>query len=145
MQAKTFSTDGYCPPSVPTCTTPATLQAINPADLPDELHQGSGSIGGPIVKDKTFYFLTGDYTHQDRTTYLSSTLPSFVLPPDGSLEYVGHYRQKLFNGRVDHKLSPAQTLMFRVNYDHFYDTNPNDAVVGTSAPLSTAAGREPLR
>src|SRR6187401_2052688 len=134
MQAKTFSTDGYCPPSVPTCVTPATLQAINPADLPDELHQGSGSIGGPIVKDKTFYFVTGDYTHQDRTTYLSPTLPSFVLPPDGSLEYVGHYRQKLFNGRVDHKLSPAQSLMFRVNYDHFYDTNPNDAVVGTSAP-----------
>ena len=25
------------------------------------------------------------------------TLPSFVLPPDGSLSYVGHYRQKLFN------------------------------------------------
>ncbi len=24
--------------------------------------------------------------------------------------------------------------MVRGNYDHFYDTNPNDAVVGTSAP-----------
>jgi hypothetical protein len=24
--------------------------------------------------------------------------------------------------------------MFRINYDHFFDTNPNDAVVGTSAP-----------
>src|SRR4029079_14480574 len=30
--------------------------------------------------------------------------------------------------------SPSQNLMIRVNYDHFYDTNPNDAVVGTSAP-----------
>src|SRR5262249_24192884 len=27
-----------------------------------------------------------------------------------------------------------QTLMLRANYDHFYDTNPNDAVVGTNAP-----------
>src|SRR5258706_1677775 len=30
MQAKTFSTKGYCPSSVPTCTTPSTLVAINP-------------------------------------------------------------------------------------------------------------------
>jgi hypothetical protein len=134
MQAKTFSTRGYCPPSAPTCTTPGTLVAINPADLPDELNQVSGSIGGPLAKDKTFIFATADYTAQNRTTFLSSTLPAFVLPADGRLEYVGHYRQTLFNGRIDHKLSPAQTLMVRANYDHFYDTNPNDAVVGTSAP-----------
>ena len=85
-------------------------------------------------KDKTFAFATADYTAQNRTTFLSNTLPAFVLPPDGSLEYVGHYRQTLFNGRLDHKLTPSQTLMVRGNYDHFYDTNPNDAVVGTSAP-----------
>jgi hypothetical protein len=133
-QAKTFSTENYCAPSVSTCTTPSTLVAINPTDLPDELNQVSASIGGAIAKDRTFFFLTGDYTHQDRTTQLSPSLPAFVLPSDGSLQYVGHYRQGLFNGRLDHKLSPAQSLMVRGNYDHFYDTNPNDAVVGTSAP-----------
>jgi hypothetical protein len=119
---------------VATCVTPSTLQAVNPADLPDELNQVSASVGGPMVKDKTFFFVTGDYTAQDRTTYLSSTLPPFVLPPDGSLTYIGHYRQKLLNARVDHRLSSTQSLMVRANYDHFYDTNPNDAVVGTSAP-----------
>src|SRR5436190_10978071 len=133
-QAKTFSTDGYCAPSVSTCTTPTTLVAINPTDLPDELSQVSGSIGGSLKKDKTFFFASSDYTHQDRTTQLSPTLPKFVLPADGSLTYVGHYRQGLFNGRVDHKLTAAQSLMVRGNYDHFYDTNPNDAVVATSAP-----------
>ncbi len=35
---------------------------------------------------------------------------------------------------MDHKLTPAQTLMVRANVDHFYDTNPNDAVAGTNAP-----------
>ena len=133
-QATSFSTDGFCPPSAPSCATPGTLNAINPADTPDELSQISGTIGGPLVKDKTFFFASADYTHQDRTTYLSPTLPSFVLPPDGDLSYVGNYRQKLLNARVDHKLTPTQTLMGRFNYDHFYDTNPNDAVVGTNAP-----------
>jgi outer membrane receptor protein involved in Fe transport len=133
-QARTFSTDGYCAPSVATCTTPGSLVAINPTDLPDELHQISGSIGGPLVKNRTFFFVTGDYTQQDRTTQLSPTLPSFVLPTDGSLTYDGYYRQGLLNGRFDHKLTPSQSLMVRSNYDHFYDTNPNDAVVGTSAP-----------
>ena len=133
LQAKTFGTVGYCAPEVPTCVTPTTLQAMNPADTPDELNQYSVSLGAPLKKDKTFFFGTVDYTMQDRTTFLSSTLPSFLIP-DGRLDYVGHYRQALGNFRVDHKLTPTNTLMGRVNFDRFHDTNPNDAVAGTSAP-----------
>jgi hypothetical protein len=133
-QAKTFSTTGFCPPSVSSCDTPGTLAVINPADVPDALNQLSGSVGGPFATDKTFFFVAADYTRQDRTTFLSSTLPAFVLPADGSLNYVGHYRQELVNARLDHKLAPAQTLMLRFNVDRMVDTNPNDAVVGTSAP-----------
>src|SRR3954468_2611815 len=72
MQADSFSTTNFCPPSVPSCVTPSTLQAINPVDIPDELYQTSGSIGGPIIKDKTFFYLTSDYTWQNRTAFLSS-------------------------------------------------------------------------
>ena len=134
MQAKTFSTKGFCAPEVMTCVTPTTLVATNPADTPDALNQYSLSIGAPIVKDKTFFFFTTDYTLQDRTTFLSPTLPLFVLEPDGSLDYVGNYRQTLAQGRIDHRLTPSHSLMGRVNFDKFYDTNPNDAVAGTSAP-----------
>ncbi len=133
-QAKTFSTKGFCPPSVPSCVTPTTLTAINPVDIPDALSQVSGSIGGPIVKDKTFFFGAADYTRQNRTTFLSTSLPAFVLPADGHLDYTGHYRQFLFDGRLDHKFSPKQALMFRMNVDRFSDDNPQDAVGGTSAP-----------
>ena len=133
-QAKTFSTKGFCPPSVPTCVTPSTLKAINPVDIPDQLSQISGTIGGPLIKDRTFFFATADYTRQNRTAFLSPSLPSFVLPPDGNLAWVGHYRQTLFDGRVDHKFSSKQTLMFRMNLDRFFDDNPQDAVGGTSAP-----------
>jgi hypothetical protein len=133
-QAKTFSTKGFCPPSVSSCATPATLTAINPVDVPDALQQVSGTIGGPIKKDKTFFFGTADYTRQNRTTFLSTALPTFVLPADGRLDYTGHYRQFLFDGRVDHKFTPRETLMVRFNVDRFSDDNPQDAVGGTSAP-----------
>src|SRR5262249_7548487 len=103
-------------------------------DIPDKLNQGSASVGGPIAKDKTFFFVAGDYTKQDRTTYLSPSLPSYVLPEDGSLAWTGHYRQVLVDARADHKLSDSQTLMARFNVDQFYDDNPQDAVGGTNAP-----------
>jgi len=133
-QAKKFSTKNFCPPSVLTCVKPPSLAAINPVDIPDALQQVSGSIGGPIIKDKTFFFATTDYTRQDRTTFLSSALPAFLAPADGRLDYTGHYRQFLFDGRLDHKLTSRQTLMGRFNIDRFYDDNPQDAVGGTNAP-----------
>lgn len=133
-QAETFSTKGFCPPSVSTCVTPATLQHINPVDIPDALQQYSATMGGPIVKDRTFFFATADYTRQNRTTLLSTSLPAFVLPADGNLEYVGHYSQFLFDGRVDHKLTSNQNLALRFNVDRFFDDNPQDAVGGTNAP-----------
>jgi outer membrane receptor protein involved in Fe transport len=133
-QAKSFSTNGFCPPSVSSCVTPGTLQFISPVDIPDALQQVSGSIGGPIKKDKTFFFATSDYTRQNRTTYLSTSLPAFVLPADGHLDVTGHYRQFLFDGRVDHKFTANESLMVRFNLDRFYDDNPQDAVGGTNAP-----------
>src|ERR1044071_3053837 len=133
-QAETFSTRNFCATSVFSCVTPATLKAINPVDIPDKLNQVSGSIGGPIFKDKTFFFVTADYTRQDRTTFLSTTLPVFLLPADGHLDFTGRYRQTLFDGRLDHKLTSNQNLMFRMNLDRFFDDNPQDAVGGTNAP-----------
>lgn len=133
-QAKSFSTKNFCPPSVSSCAPPTNLVAINPIDIPDKLNQFSGAIGGPIVKDKTFFFASADHTRQDRTTFLSSSLPSFVLPSSGRLDWTGHYRQTLFDGRVDHKFTPNETLMVRFNLDRMTDDNPQDAVGGTNAP-----------
>jgi len=133
-QAESFSTKGFCPSSVPSCVTPSTLTSIGAVDIPDELDQYSGSIGGPIIKDKTFFFLSADYTRQNRTAYLSPSLPAYLLPADGNLAYDGHYRQTLFDGRLDHNLTSRQTLMFRANIDRFFDDNPQDAVGGNNAP-----------
>ena len=134
MQAKSLSTAGFCPPSIPSCVTPETLKSVSPVNIPDALQQFSGSLGGALVRNRTFFFAAGDLTRQDRTAYLSNALPAFVLPSDGRLDYTGHYRQGLLNARLDHKLTARQTLMFRVNADSFYDDNPQDAVGGTNAP-----------
>src|ERR1044072_411134 len=133
-QAKTFSTKNFCSPSIATCVPPTNLTAINPVDIPDKLNQFSGAVGGPIVKDKTFFFIATDYTRQDRTTLLSSALPAFVLPASGRLDYTGHYRQFLFYGRLDHKFTPDETLLLRFIVDRMPDDNPQDAVGGPSAP-----------
>ena len=133
-QAKSFSTKNFCPESVPTCVVPSTLTSISPIDVPDELNQYSGSIGGPMVKDKTFYFATIDHTRQNRTTSLSSTLPALVGLTDSELDVIGHYRQTLFDGRLDHRFSSSQSLMWRFNLDRFFDDNPQDAVSGNVAP-----------
>ncbi len=133
-QAKSFSTKGFCPSSVSTCVPPSTLTSISPIDIPDKLSQFSGSIGGPVVKDRTFFFIASDYTRQNRTAFLSTSLPTFLLPADGHLDYTGHYRQFLFDGRVDHKFASKHSLMMRFNVDRFSDDNPQDAVGGTSAP-----------
>src|SRR5262249_50027045 len=79
-------------------------------------------------------FATTDYTRQNRTTFLSPTLPAFLLLADGRLDFTGHYRQFLLNGRIDHKLTSRHSLMVRVNIDRFFDDNPQDAVGGTNAP-----------
>ncbi len=134
LQAKTFSTGDFCAPAVKTCVTPSTLTAINPVDIPDSLLQLSGAIGGPIMKDRTFFFAAADYTRQDRTSLLSPTLPAFLLPADGNLGYTGRYRQALVNARLDHKLTASQTLMARMNVDRFDDDNPQAAVGSTNAP-----------
>src|SRR5262249_20325805 len=104
LQAKSFSTNNFCPYSVSTCVTPTTLNSISPVDIPDTLNQGSASVGGPIFRDRTFFFAAADYTAQNRVAQLSSTLPSFVLPADGSLERTGHYKQTLVDARADHNL-----------------------------------------
>jgi hypothetical protein len=138
FQAKTFSTKNFCPGSVLTCTTPDALRSISPIDIPDKLDQYSGAVGGPIFKDKTFFFLAADYTRQNRTTFLNSSLSSLVpaseLSPDGRLDIIGHYRQTLVNARIDHRLNASQNLMFRLNFDRMSDDNPQDAVSASTAP-----------
>jgi outer membrane receptor protein involved in Fe transport len=133
-QDRRFSTKNFCPPSITSCTVPTTLTAMSAPDIPDRLNQFSFSIGGPIKKDKTFFFVSNDFTRQCRTAPLSPTLPSFVLDTNGDLFFTGKYQQELLDLRIDHRIDAKHSLTLRGNLDRFYDTNPQDTVSGTSAP-----------
>src|SRR5205823_10271078 len=116
LQSTTFSADQQCPASVASCVVPranGSDVAIVPPDIPDALAQGSFAVGGPMVRDRTHYFVAGDITHQDRTASIATP-----LVPAGTT-YVGNYRQALANGRVDHKVNASHSLMARVNLDRF--------------------------
>ena len=136
LQTRTFSADQQCPSSISSCVPTVSHGApapIVPPDIPDSLAQGSFAVGGAFVPDRTHYFVAADYTHQDRTASLTTPL---VAP---GTTVLGHYRQALVNGRLDHKISATNSLMARFNLDRFYDTNPQDAVSGNVLP---SAGRE---
>jgi hypothetical protein len=130
LQATTLSADQQCPGSISTCVAPTT--GLVPPDIPDALAQVSFALGGALAKDQTHYFLASDYTHQDRTAFVTSPLVA------SGTTIVGNYRQALVNARVDHKINPSHSMMARLNLDRFYDTNPQDAVSGNVLP---SAGR----
>jgi hypothetical protein len=114
---------------------PSGLEADNPvtnSPTPDVLNQFSGSIGGPLVMDRTHYFVAAEYNHQTRDSVITSP-----LGPAGT-NYTGTYNQGLLDARVDHSLSNAQQLTFKANVDGFSDDNPQGAVGGQVLP---SAGR----
>jgi len=91
------------------------------------LAQGSGTVSGPIVKDKTFILGSVEYTNQDRGAAITSPV---ML---GSV-YTGNFSQTLFLGRLDQMIGQNNRLTIRGNFDRFTDTNPQDAVSGVNLP-----------
>ncbi|HSS76664.1 MAG TPA: TonB-dependent receptor [Thermoanaerobaculia bacterium] len=96
----------------------------------DELKQGSAYFSGPIVRDRAYWSVAGEYTDQDRDSVITSPLAPGV--------FTGNYKQKLFYARADADLSSQNHLFGRFNLDRFTDTNPQDVVGGNTLP---SAGR----
>ncbi len=115
---------------------PSGIEARDPVSTSptaDRLAQLSGTVSGPIVRDRTFFLLSGEYSHQDRDTSITSPLAPGV--------FTGHYRQNLFFARVDHIINSNNRVTARVNIDRAYDTNPADAVGGLSLPSAARTFR----
>ncbi|MGC2108881.1 MAG: TonB-dependent receptor [Candidatus Korobacteraceae bacterium] len=95
----------------------------------ETLAQGSGMFSGPIVKDKTYFMVSGQYTNQNRPAVITS-------PVDLGSIYNGTFGQTLFLARLDQQLTQNNRLTLRANFDRFSDTNPQDAVSGVTLPTA---------
>ncbi|HSN85280.1 MAG TPA: carboxypeptidase regulatory-like domain-containing protein, partial [Thermoanaerobaculia bacterium] len=101
------------------------------ADFPDgreasdqEKEQYGGSLGGSIVRDKLFYFLS--YDNQDKSETIP-ILPAQLNPaffaryPELSSpsEYVQTQDGSVLFGRFDYQLNPSHRLMVRGNFTDY--------------------------
>jgi len=108
---------------------PGSLQARMPLAsqrTADKLAQGSGTISGPLLRERTYFLLSQEYTAQDRDAVITSPLAPGI--------YTGNARQSLFLARLDHRITDANALSLRLNFDRLNDTNPADAVGGATLP-----------
>jgi hypothetical protein len=100
-----------------------------PADQDKE--QFGGSLGGPIIKDKLFYFLAYDEQTKSETVPIASGVldpdifgryPVLASPP----EYVQTQDGNVVFGRLDFQATEANRFMLRVNRSDYEGQNGTD-------------------
>ena len=91
------------------------------------LAQGSAMVSGPLVKDKTFFLVSYEYNNQNRDAVITSPVQPGTI-------YSGTFNQNLLFFRLDQQFSANNLLTVRGNFDRFTDSNPSDAVSGTTLP-----------
>lgn len=76
-------------------------------------NQFGGSLGGPIVKDKTHFFLSVERVQQDTTQSVSTR----GLFPDKDGVFDVPFRETMGVAKINHQLNPNNYLSVRYGYD----------------------------
>ena len=125
---------------------PATFDRSQPVPRFDR-EQTGGSIGGPIRKDRAFYFSSLEF--RDQNAALQTGTRVFSSTPFGGTPYYGHIintaapaplRDLLLSNRVDYHLTANDNLSLRYSFNRSTDTAQASAAQAT--PFSTAAERQ---
>ena len=105
---------------------------INGDDRAPIRHQFGGSLGGPIVKNKTFFYTV--YDQQDESQALIVRFNTTTLPPD-ILAQQGRFQTTndvfTYLVKIDHQLSANHQLFGR------YNLSRNDGLNGTNTGFGT--------
>jgi len=74
-------------------------------------NQFGASLGGPIAKNRTHFFVSAERTKTDQFFTVSSGKPQFYSALEGT--FLSPVTSNLFVGRLDHQINAAQTLFVR--------------------------------
>jgi Carboxypeptidase regulatory-like domain/TonB dependent receptor len=120
---------------------PATLDPATPTP-PFDRQQYGASVGGPLVKDKTFWFASGEYRHQNSAVLTGERVYGATPADDSILNTTAPapLREALFSTRVDHQVNASNSLTARYSFNR--STQTAQAEASQPTPLSSAAERQ---
>lgn len=104
----------------------------NREKTPFERQEFGGSIGGPILRDKLFFFAALERFRERQSLALTSPQVAQIAAIPGitaSPTIPQPYDDTLFSARVDHVLTGKQKMMYRFAYQD--NASPNDQVAST--------------
>src|SRR6267154_1481090 len=115
------------------CTKNAVTKVCDPAPKPEySRYQAGASLGGPLVRDRLFFFGSYEGNYQNRASTVAFTYNTHALPGQfpafDSLnlsQYAGQFtkpfRSTLLFGKLTYVLTPTQSIEVSVNGRHETD------------------------
>jgi hypothetical protein len=91
-------------------------------------HEGGFTLGGPFVKDKTFWFVSLEKTHQG--------VPLTLTPPTGAVTTSQPTKEVLWSAKLDQKLTNNHQFTVRFNAQRDIQDNQLVQVPQNAAPES---------
>jgi Carboxypeptidase regulatory-like domain/TonB dependent receptor len=95
---------------------------------PFHKYEGGFTAGGPLIKDRTFWFTSFEQTRQGT--------PLQLTPPGGSIDLTQPTKELLWSAKIDHKLSANNSISARFNLQRDLQDNLLVQIANFAAPES---------